>query len=78
MNGEPADASLDEKIAQMAPGTVVRLQLENRRSKREVDLQLNARTEQSYELQDLATVTPEQRAHRAAWIHGDDESGSAH
>jgi hypothetical protein len=29
-------------------------------------------------LQDLAGVTPQQRAHRAAWIHGDDEAGGAH
>ncbi len=76
MNGKPTDASLDSQIADMPPGSLVRLQLENRRGKREVQLKLSARTEVSYELQDLATVTPEQRAHRTAWIHGDDESGS--
>ncbi len=37
-------------------------------------LRLGLRQEQAYELQDLPSVTPEQRAHRAAWIHGDDES----
>ncbi len=77
LNGHPADASLDEEIADMAPGSVVHLQLENRRGKREIVLKLGAGTEVSYELQDLATITPEQRAHRTAWIHGDDENGSA-
>jgi len=77
LNGKPADASLDEEIADMEPGTIVKLELENRRGKRQVELKLGARNNVSYILQDLATVTPEQRAHRTAWIHGDDESGSA-
>ncbi len=75
INGHPADASLDSEISDMAPGTLIKLQLENRRGKREVELKLGARTEVAYQLQDLATVTPEQRAHRTAWIHGDDEPG---
>jgi hypothetical protein len=28
-------------------------------------------------LQELPFVTPEQRAHRTAWIHGDDETRGA-
>ena len=75
VNGVPADSFLDDELARMRPGTTVRLQIENRRGKREVSLRLGAREEQFYELQDLPTVTPEQRAHRAAWIHGDDEPG---
>ena len=78
MNGAPAQAYLDEELSRLTPGTVVHLQLENRRGKREVDLRLGARQEQSYELRDLPTVTAAQREHRAAWIHGDDEAGSAH
>jgi hypothetical protein len=35
------------------------------------------RTDMAYELRDLATVTSEQRAHRTAWVHGDDELGRA-
>ena len=77
INGHPADASLDSEISEMAAGSSVKLQLENRRGKREVNLKLGTRPEISYQLQDLATVTPEQRAHRTAWIHGDDEAGRA-
>ncbi|MGC2108696.1 MAG: PDZ domain-containing protein [Candidatus Korobacteraceae bacterium] len=72
-NGRPADAYLDDEIARLQPGTVVHLQLENRRGKRELDLRLEMRETQVYELQDLTTVTREQRAHRAAWIHGENE-----
>ena len=77
VNGAPAGSFLDDELARMRPGTIVRLQIENRRGKREVSLRLGARKEQFYELQDLPMVTPEQRAHRAAWIHGDDEPGGA-
>jgi len=76
VNGSPAGADLDEELSRLQPGTTVRLQLQNRGKKREVQLHLGARQEQVYELHDLATVTPEQRAHRTAWIHGDDEARS--
>ena len=75
VNGKPADSFLDEELSQMRPGTTIRLQIENRKGKREVTLRLSSREEQIYELQDLPVVTPEQRAHRAAWIRGDDEAG---
>jgi predicted metalloprotease with PDZ domain len=77
INGRPADANLDDEIEQMQPGTTVRLQVENRRGKRQVELKLAERSEESYELHNLDSVTPAQHAHRTAWIHGDDESGNA-
>lgn len=77
VNGAPADSLLDDELSRMRPGTTVRIQIENRRGKREVSPRLGSREEQSYELQDLPAVTPEQRAHRAAWIRGDDETGGA-
>jgi len=77
VNGSPANSFLDEALAQMRPGTTVRLKIEGRKGKREVSLRLGSRAELIYELQDLLAVTPEQRAHRAAWIHGDDEPGVA-
>ena len=77
LNGKPVGASFNSEIAESLPGAAIRLQLQNRRGKREVEVKLAARTEVSYQLQDLATVAPEQKAHRTAWIHGDDESGRA-
>lgn len=78
VNGKPADAFLDDELSRLPPGSVVHLQLENRRNRREIDLRVGARQVQTYELRDLPNVTPAQRAHRAAWIRGDDEAGSAH
>jgi predicted metalloprotease with PDZ domain len=77
LNGSAADAFLDDELSRMRPGSIVHLQIENRRGKREVTLRLGAREEQIYELQDLPAVTAEQRAHRTAWIRGDDEPGGA-
>jgi predicted metalloprotease with PDZ domain len=74
IDGKPANAALDDQLSQMPPGTTVHLRIENRRGQREVKLRLGLREQQTYELQDLPSVTPEQRAHRAAWIHGDDEN----
>ena len=78
VNGAPAQAYLDEELSRLAPGTVIHLQLENRRGKREVELRLGVRQEQSYEVRDLPAVTAAQREHRAAWIHGEDEAGRTH
>ena len=78
INGKPADEGLDDELSRLQPGSTVRLELQNRRGKRQAELRLGAREEQSYQLQNLATVTPEQRAHRSAWIRGDDEVRSAH
>ncbi len=77
LNGQPADAFLNSVLAGMPPGSVVRLQLRSRRGRKDVEIKLGTLTETSYQLQDLPNITPEQRAHRNAWIHGDDEPGSA-
>jgi len=78
VNGRPAGYYFDDELSRLPPGTIVHLQLENRREKREVELRLGLREEQSYELQDLPAVSAEQRSHRTAWIRGDDERGGAH
>jgi predicted metalloprotease with PDZ domain len=78
LNSKPAGRFLDAELSQMPPGSTVRLRIENRRGARDVRIKLGARLEQVHELMDLPTVTAEQRAHRTAWIRGDDESGGAH
>ena len=77
LDGVVADAFLDEKLAQMRPGSTIHLLLENRPGRREITLRLGSRVEQVYQLEDLPDVTTQQRAHRAAWIQGNDEPGGA-
>jgi predicted metalloprotease with PDZ domain len=74
IDGQPADAALDDELSQMRPGTTVHLRVENRKGQRDVNLQLRSREQPTYKLQDLPSVNQEQLAHRRAWIHGDDKS----
>jgi len=75
VNGNPATAPLEDQFAKLRPGTQVRFRLINPHGQREVKLKLTSRNEQVYILQDLPSVTSEQRAHREAWIHGENETG---
>jgi predicted metalloprotease with PDZ domain len=75
VNGAAATASMDEQLARMREGSRVKIRVANRRGQRDIKLKLSGRNEQVYLLQDMPNITPEQRAHRDAWIHGDDEPG---
>ena len=77
VDGKPATASLDDQLSRMRAGTTVKLTLANRRGQHTVKLKLKSHEEQMYILQDVPSLTAEQRAHRVAWIHGDDETGGA-
>ena len=75
LNGEPANGAFEDDIAKTHPGDTVTMTLANRRGERTVKLRLASRAEQSYEVQDISSATSEQRSHRTAWIHGDNEGG---
>ena len=75
LNGKPAEADVDDQIARMKEGATVKLKLANATGERTVKLKLAARDEKVFILQDVPNITTEQRAHRQAWIRGDDESG---
>ena len=75
VNGEAATASVDEQLARMREGSTVKVRVATRRGQRNVKLKLTGRSRQVYVLEDMPNVTGDQRAHREAWIHGDDEAG---
>ncbi len=75
LNGKPANQDLDFEVSKMREGATVKLRVAGRTGERALKLKLTARTEQAFVLQDIPGVSPEQRAHRAAWIRGDDEIG---
>jgi len=60
----------------MREGSTAKLRIANRSGERTVKIKLVGREQHVFLLQDTPQVTPEQRAHRTAWIHGDDEGGS--
>ncbi len=75
VDGKPATAFLDDQFARMRAGTTVKIRFANQRGQNTVKLKLSSQAQQVYILQDVASATPAQLAHRAAWIHGDDETG---
>jgi len=75
LNGKPVSQNFDYEISRMREGATVKLRVAGRGGERNLKLKLAAREEQAFVLQDMPAVSPEQRAHRAAWIRGDDENG---
>ena len=78
VNGQPAAYHLDRTLARMVPNQTIKLRIARAGKEHTLKVKVGSRQERELVLRDLANVTPEQRAHRAAWIHGDDESGGAH
>ena len=77
VNGKPADAGLDEQLSRMREGANVKFKFANPKGQRKIKLKLSAHSEQVFILQDVPNITSDQRRHRQAWIHGDDEIGGA-
>jgi predicted metalloprotease with PDZ domain len=75
VNGAPPAASLDDQFARMREGSSVKIRIAGRHGQHDLKLKLTGRNEQVYILQDMPNITLEQRAHREAWIHGDNETG---
>jgi predicted metalloprotease with PDZ domain len=78
LNGQPAVYRLDRMLARIMPNETIKLRISRAGKEHTVKIKIGARQEQQTVLSDVAAITAEQRAHRAAWIHGDDEPGAAH
>jgi predicted metalloprotease with PDZ domain len=74
VNGNVAGQNLEETIAALHPGDKLKLRVQNRDGKREMSWKLDGREESQFQLQDLPSITPEQRERRAAWLKGESES----
>ena len=78
IDGRPVTYRLDRELARMIPGQTIKLRVVRSGKEQNVKIKVGERQDQQYALADVSGITPEQRAHRTAWIHGDDESGGAH
>jgi predicted metalloprotease with PDZ domain len=75
LNGKPATPNFEYDVSKLREGSTVKLRVAGLDGERTLKLKLVARQERAFVLQDVPNMTPEQRAHRTAWIHGDDENG---
>jgi predicted metalloprotease with PDZ domain len=73
IQGKPATEESDRQLAQMNPGDILSIKIRSQGSERELHWKMVGRPEVSYQLKDLDQVTPEQSAHRAAWLKGEAE-----
>jgi len=71
IEGRAAGPDFEDRLGQLRPGDTLHLRLRNGRGEHEVHWKLDSREEMRYELRDVARVTPEQRARRAAWLKGE-------
>jgi predicted metalloprotease with PDZ domain len=75
LQGKPVGEDSRQQLARLAPGDTVAVKVRSRRgAERELEWKVTGREETSYEVRDLESITPEQRARRAAWLKGEAQS----
>ena len=73
VQGRPADEQSAQQIVRLSPGDTVSVKVRSRGSERELKWKVMGHQEISFQVHDLDQVTPEQRAHRTAWLKGEAE-----
>lgn len=78
VNGRPADADFEERLAELRPGEKIHLRVRNSDGEHELHWKLASREQVELDLADVDNVTAQQRARRAAWLKGESQiSGEA-
>jgi predicted metalloprotease with PDZ domain len=73
LQGKPAGQESWQALYRLNRGDTLTAKVRGRRGERELKWTVGSRRENSYELRDLDTITPEQRACRAVWLKGEAE-----
>jgi predicted metalloprotease with PDZ domain len=71
LNGHMPALDAAQEAAQLSPGDTITLKIRRGRTDRDLKFKLGSREEISYELKDLDTITPQQRAQRTLWLKGE-------
>jgi predicted metalloprotease with PDZ domain len=72
--GQPAGIESRAQLSRLVPGDTLSVKVKSRRGvDHDLMWKVGARQEVSYQLKDIDQVTPEQRAHRRAWLKGEAE-----
>ncbi len=74
INGQPASADFQQKLAALAAGGTLHLKVRNPTGQRELQWKVGSRQEVDLELKDVDNMTPQQKARRAAWLKGESQS----
>jgi predicted metalloprotease with PDZ domain len=77
INSRAASSDFQEKLAQLHPGDTIRLKVQSSGRERTLQWKLGSREEIEFELKDVDNITPQQKAHRAAWLKGESLGGTS-
>ncbi|MBZ5720481.1 MAG: hypothetical protein LAO03_08870 [Acidobacteriia bacterium] len=73
INGRIAGPTFPRQLAELRPGDTIHLRVRSLRGEREIHWKLASREEVEFELKDVDNITPQQKARRAAWLHGESQ-----
>jgi predicted metalloprotease with PDZ domain len=76
ISGHAAGADYASQLAVLQPGDAIRLLVRSPRGVREVSWKVASKDEIEYQLKNVESITPQQRARRAAWLKGEAEGGA--
>jgi predicted metalloprotease with PDZ domain len=75
VQGKPASEETNQELGRLNPGDTVSVKVRARRgAERELKWKVVGRQEITHQVRDLEQATPEQRAHRMAWLKGEAEN----
>jgi predicted metalloprotease with PDZ domain len=68
MNGQLPGPEFEAGIAALGPGATLQLLINRSGLRHSLQWKLESRTESIYRLEDVPSITPQQKAERAAWL----------
>jgi predicted metalloprotease with PDZ domain len=77
IQGQPAGRNFEREIMDLAPGAALQLVVSRGGIRHELQWTMGSRKQAVFHLQDVSAMSPQQKAHRAAWLFGDAASSSA-
>lgn len=73
LNGRAVGGDFNYQLAQLRPGDTIRLRVRNAHGEPELHWKLDGKQQVEFRLEDVDSITPLQRARRAAWLKGESE-----
>ena len=73
VQGKPVSEESNQQLSRLSPGDTVKVKVRSFGHERELKWKVAGHEQMSYQVKELDHVTPEQRAHRAAWLKGEAE-----
>ena len=73
MNGRSAASDFVEQLELIPRGTMLRVRIRRGREERTMQWRVGSKEEVEFVLQDVESVTPQQKARRAAWLAGESQ-----